>query len=92
MKKVFKVACFQLASILFFTLVYHHFDRHFDFDPVQNTANEKLIDDLLLSTTIQCSIGISGLNPISTFGKFILIFHQLTVLFIHIITIYILNF
>jgi hypothetical protein len=91
MKKVFKVACYQIASILFFTIIYHLFDTNFDFNPVKDTQHEKIIDYLLLSTTVQCSIGISNLNPVTILGKLILIFHQLTVLFTHLITLYILN-
>jgi hypothetical protein len=90
MNRVFKTACFQILCILFFTCVYNIFNKHFDFEDGQNT--DKRIDYLLLSTTIQCSIGISGLNPTSNLGKIILIIHQLTVLFMHIITIYILRF
>jgi hypothetical protein len=90
MNRVFKTACFQILCILFFTGVYNVFSEHFDFEDGKNT--DKRIDYLLLSTTVQCSIGISGLNPTSNLGKIILIIHQLTVLFLHIITIYILKF
>jgi len=90
MIRVFTTACFQILCILFFTGVYNVFSEHFDFEDGKNT--DKRIDYLLLSTTVQCSIGISGLNPTSNLGKIILIIHQLTVLFLHIITIYILKF
>jgi hypothetical protein len=90
MNKIFKTAFFQIFCILFFTCVYTIFSDHFSFE--DQNQKDKIIDYLLLSTTIQCSVGISGLNPTSTIGKIILIIHQLSVLFLHILTIYILGF
>jgi hypothetical protein len=90
MNRLIKTACYQIISIAFFAMIYNIFSDHFNYDDPSQI--DKRLDYLLLSTTIQCSIGVSGLNPTSDLGKIILILHQLTVLFIHIITIYILKF
>jgi hypothetical protein len=90
MQRILKTAFFQLICIIIFTFLYKHFDKDFDYG--EKHVNDSWIDYLLLSTTIQCSIGISGLNPVTNLGKILLIFHQFIVLYLHIITIYILNF
>lgn len=90
MQRILKTAFFQFICIIIFTFIYKCFDKDFDYG--KSHEPDSYIDYLLLSTTIQCSIGISGLNPVTSLGKILLIFHQFIVLYLHIITIYILNF
>ena len=92
MNKLLKTSIFQLSCIIFFIFIYHIFDAHFDFDYNDKKKQNSWVDYTLLSVTIQCSTGISNLVPVTNFGKILLIFHQLVVLYLHFITIYILNF
>jgi hypothetical protein len=88
---IFKTALLQLSCIIIFAFIYYFNNIHFEYNE-KEPRRDKFIDFLLLSTTIQASIGFSGINPITDLGKFIVIIHQMLVTFFHILTIYVLKF
>lgn len=86
MKLVIRTLVFHVACIVIFAFLYSKFSEDF---LVTDKNKKSFIDFLLLSTTIQCGIGISDLYPFSFIGKIILIFQQMILLCTHVITIYI---
>ena len=84
---IIKTALLQVSCIIIFAFIYYFNNIHFEYN-VQEPKRDKLLDFILLSTTIQASIGFSGINPITDLGKFIVIIHQLLVTFFHILTMY----
>ena len=89
MKIVIRTVFFHFLCILFFGILYAYLKDDFE----KNKDEEKLgfIDYMLLSTTIQAGVGISGMYPISFYGKLIMIIQQLIMLCTHIFTIYVFN-
>jgi hypothetical protein len=95
MKRVIKTVAAHLFFIIFFTMFYYIFSRHFE----KNTSNKckkyncdnevnTIIDFLLFSTTIQSGVGLNELSPISNYGKIFIIMQQLIMISINVITIY----
>lgn len=86
MKLVIRTVVFHILCIFVFALIYSNISEDF-----QNIKQNKkgFIDFLLLSTTIQAGVGISELNPLSYYGKVIVIIQQMLMLFTHVITLYI---
>ena len=87
MKIVLRTLVFHFVSIILFAFIYKYLSTQF-YDK-NDYKYENMIDYLLLSVTIQASIGFSNLYPISNFSKLALIIHQFIVLSTHVFTIYI---
>jgi hypothetical protein len=66
--------------------LYYNFSNEYN-DNTYN--NDSFLDFLLLSTTIQAGVGISGLYPINDIGKIMMILQQIILLSSHIITLYV---
>jgi hypothetical protein len=66
--------------------LYYNFSNEYN-DNTNN--NDSFLDFLLLSTTIQAGVGISGLYPINDIGKIMMILQQIILLSSHIITLYV---
>lgn len=90
MKLVIRTALFHVLCIISFALIYLYLSEHFQSNNGdKNVRYNKLIDFLLLSTTIQAGVGISDFYPISFYGKIVVIIQQLLLIFTHLITLYI---
>lgn len=85
MKRVIKTALFHILCIIFFGLIYCYCLENFN----RENKEKGFMDCLLLSTTIQAGVGMSDLYPTSFYGKLILIAQQITMIFTHLITLYI---
>ena len=98
MIRVVKTLAIHIICILIFALFYASFSKHFIDDNDNNNKFkyfhsepkfEYMIDFFLFSTTIQAGVGISEIVPISIYGKLLMIIQQMTMISIHVITIYI---
>lgn len=89
MKQLFRVLVFHITCIIFFSFIYYKFKNNFANDNVKN--RETVVDFILLATTIQASVGITGIYPINNIGKLIIILQQFILISTHAFTIYIFN-
>jgi hypothetical protein len=90
MKFLFRTIFFHFVCIVIFTVLYYNFSNDYDNNNNNNNKNhDSFLDFLLLSTTIQAGVGISGLYPINDIGKIIMILQQMLLLSSHIITLYV---
>jgi hypothetical protein len=87
MKFVIRIALFHMICILFFSYVYFLFADEFVNSNSKNVHT--YLDFLLLSTTVQCSVGLTDLAAISSISKAWLIFQHYVMLLSHVITLYI---
>ena len=74
MKYAIRVVVFHFICVIIFATLYYIFKS--DYGDENNIKHESFLDYLLLSTTIQASVGISGLYPVSSIGKIIMILQQ----------------
>ena len=86
MKLIIRTVIFHLFIIILFAIIYSQLTDQFH---VMEEDKKSPIDFLLLSTTIQASVGISDLYPLSYYTKIAVIIQQLLMLFTHVITLYI---
>ena len=86
MKFLFRSLFFHFICILIFTLLYNTFS--FSFDNVNDTNRNTILDFLLLSTTIQAGVGISGFYPINATGKLLMSLQQIIMLSNNVFTLY----
>ena len=93
MKRVVQTLAIHIFCILFFAVFYYYFAMHFKQNIFTNYNRESkltsIIDFFLLSTTIQSSVGLTDIFPISVFGKLLIIIQQLIMISINVITIYV---
>ena len=85
MKLFIKTMCFHFICIIFFGIIYLYLHQNFG---TTNHADQKIIDFLLLSTTIQSGVGISNIYPTHYYGKLTMIIQQITMISSHVFTIY----
>jgi hypothetical protein len=88
MKIVIRTVFFHFLCIICFGIIYFYLKDDFS---EKKEENLEIIDYLLLSTTIQAGVGISGLYPISFYGKLTMIIQQILMMCTHVFTIYIFN-
>lgn len=69
-----------------FTGIYYSLDKHFI---MQGDTEFSLIDCLALSTTIQSSVGITNVIPISNTSKIVMTIQQMLLIMIYVFTVYI---
>jgi hypothetical protein len=86
MKLLFRTLFFHLICIFIFTILYYYFSYDYNNN---NRTKINFLDFLLLSVTIQAGVGISGLYPINSIGKIIMIIQQMLMLCCHLLTLYI---
>ena len=86
MKHVFRIVVFHLTCVIIFATLYYNFKNNFDDE--NSVKHESLIDFILLATTIQAGVGVSGIYPVTNIGKYIMILQQLIMLSTHVFTIY----
>ena len=89
MKIAIRTVCFHFICILIFGIIYYNIHPQFE-HKIEN-ARETFLDYILLSTTIQASVGISDIYPITNFSKIMLILQQLLMIMTHVFTIYFIN-
>jgi hypothetical protein len=87
MKLVIRTVLFHILCIILFAIIYLTLDEHFHV--TEKHDKKKMIDFVLLSTTIQSGVGISDLYPLSYYSKVAVIIQQMLMLFTHVITLYI---
>ena len=85
MKNAIRTIVFHLTCIIIFAFIYFSFKSEFD---STNNNNIEILDFLLLSTTIQAGVGISGITPKTFITKITMILQQLIMISTHIFTIY----
>jgi hypothetical protein len=87
MERVIKTVVFHIICIIIFTFMYYSVK-----DDFEGQFNEKLtlIDYFGLSTTIQAGVGISDIhpNPITVYGKLLMILQQFMMIFTNVFTLY----
>ena len=86
MKFLFRSIFFHFICILIFTLLYNTFSV--SFDNTNHTNRTTILDFLLLSTTIQAGVGISGFYPINATGKLLMTLQQMLMLSNNVFTLY----
>ena len=88
MKIVIRTVCFHFLCIILFGILYFYLKNDF----VEKEKNNlKVIDYLLLSTTIQAGVGVSDLYPTTFYGKLTMIIQQILMICTHVFTIYVFN-
>ncbi len=85
MKFVIRTLVFHILSIFVFAFLYYYFRDNYVHDKEEITFT----DTLLLSTTIQATVGISNIYPETFYGKLIMIMQQLLLIMTHVITLYV---
>ena len=90
MKLVVRSVVFHSICILLFSFIYFYSREEFTSINHSASANSNTyVDFLLLSTTVQCGVGITDLIPAKSFSKVCLIAQQYIMLLTHVITLYI---
>ena len=86
MKIVIRTILFHFLCILFFTFLYLYFKQDYH---SESKKELNIIDFILLSTTIQASVGVTNIYPIGYYGKLIIIIQQFVMIMSHVFTLYI---
>ena len=80
---------FHFLCILVFGVFYYNFQN--EFQHIVSHERRTFLDYILLSTTIQASVGISDIYPITNLGKIVMILQQLIMIMTHVFTLYFIN-
>jgi multisubunit Na+/H+ antiporter MnhB subunit len=86
MKFLFRSLFFHFICILIFATLYYNFS--YDYNNSRDVVNTTILDFLLLSTTIQAGVGISGFYPINAAGKLLMTLQQILMLSNNVFTLY----
>jgi hypothetical protein len=89
MKLVIRTVLFHFLCIIVFGIIYYNIQSQF-----QGTINyerKSIVDYIFLSTTIQASVGMSDIYPITNIGKTVMILQQFLMIMTHVFTIYVFN-
>jgi hypothetical protein len=89
MKLVIRTVLFHFLCIIVFGIIYYNIQSQF-----QGTIKyerKSIVDYIFLSTTIQASVGMSDIYPITSIGKIVMILQQLLMIMTHVFTIYVFN-
>ena len=96
MKEVLRVVIFHFICIIIFAVLYFNFKDSFGDENASSHANsvkyESFLDFLLLSTTVQASVGITGIYPVNEIGKVLMIIQQFIMMSTHVFTIYLFTY
>ena len=74
------VILYNLIVMLLFFIIYYLIRHHFS-NNVGSSKDAKLIDIINLSVTIQTSVGVSNLVPITDVAKIFLVLQQILLIF-----------
>jgi hypothetical protein len=85
MKLAIRTVSFHLLCIVVFSFLYYIYQEDFD----GKGDEKKLMDFILLSTTVQAGVGITDLYPATFYSKLIIIIQQMVMITTNIFTIYI---
>ena len=89
MKIAVRTVLFHFLCIIVFGIIYYNIQSQF-----QGTIKyerESILDYIFLSTTIQASVGMTDIYPITSIGKIVMILQQLLMIMTHVFTIYFFN-
>ena len=89
MKVVIRTVLFHFLCIIVFGIIYYNIQSQF-----QGTIKyerKSILDYIFLSTTIQASVGMSDIYPITSIVKIVMILQQLLMIMTHVFTLYIFN-
>ena len=89
MKHVVRIVVFHMICIIIFSFLYYNFKTEFDNEIIKKNAT--LLDFILLSTTIQVSVGITEIYPKTNITKILIILQQLVMISTNVFTIYFFN-
>jgi hypothetical protein len=96
MKEALRVIIFHFTCIVIFAFIYYSIKTSFNDENASSHKNslkyESFLDFVLLSTTIQASVGITGIYPVNDIGKAIMIIQQMIMMSTHIFTIYLFTY
>jgi len=85
MKLVIGTVFFNCICIIIFTYIYYLHKAHYYLEEGKDLT---LIDSLLLSTTIQSSVGVNTVVPTTNTGKIIMIIQQFILVITYVFVIY----
>lgn len=86
MRLFIKTVLFHLICIVLFTFIYFHIGKHF---VLLDNSEFSLVDCILLSSTIQSGVGVSGLVPVTNVSKMVITLQQIILIMTYVFTIYI---
>ena len=86
MKLVFRTVFFHLCCIVLFTGIYYHLRGELF---IPNATEVTAMDCALLSTTIQSSVGMTNVAPLTNVSKIVMSIQQLLLIMTYVFTVYI---
>ena len=89
MKLAIRTVCFHFLCILIFGIIYYNLQADFEHGALHE--RKSILDFVLLSTTIQASVGISDIYPITNVAKIVMISQQIIMIMTHVFTLYFFN-
>ena len=89
MKIAIRTVLFHFLCILIFGIIYYNIQYQFQHKGEQE--RQSMLDYVLLSTTIQASVGISDIYPITNVAKIVMISQQIIMIMTHVFTLYFFN-
>ena len=89
MKIAIRTVCFHFLCILIFGIIYYNLQSDFEHGALHE--RKSILDFVLLSTTIQASVGISDIYPITNVAKIVMISQQVIMIMTHDFTLYFFN-
>ena len=89
MKIAIRSLLFHFLCILVFAILYYNLQADFEHGALHE--RKSILDFVLLSTTIQASVGISDIYPITNVAKIVMISQQVIMIMTHVFTLYFFN-
>lgn len=86
MKLVIRTVFFHLCCIVLFTGIYYYLRGEF---AVPGANDVTVMDCALLSTTIQASVGMSNIAPLTNLTKIVMSIQQLLIITAYVFTVYV---
>ena len=86
MKLVIRTVFFHLCCIALFTGIYYHLRGELF---IPNATEVTAMDCALLSTTIQSSVGMTNIAPLTNLTKIVMSIQQLVLITTYVFTVYI---
>ena len=87
MKIAIRTVCFHFLCILIFGIIYYNIQYQFQHKDEQR--RKSILDYILLSTTIQASVGITDIFPTSARAQLLMIVQQLIMIMANVFTVYV---
>ena len=89
MKIAIRTVLFHFLCIIVFAIIYYYIQSHFQ--GIVKHDRKTILDYIFFSTTIQSSVGITDIYPVTNIGKIVVILQQLIMIMTHVFTIYFFN-